>query len=301
MKFAKPPLSFDQQIDLLLRRGLEIPNRDRARHYLAHINYYRLRAYWVPYEKPVGKDDHGFEEGATFDDVLGLYIFDRQLRLLLLDAIERVEVSLRTRWAYVLAVKHGPHAYRNPSLFRDAATYKHCMDGLKAEIDRSHETFIEHYKKTYDDPPLPPIWAVCEVMSLGQLSRWFDNLKQHADQKEIAAPFGLDAKLLRSFMHHLTHVRNLCAHHNRVWNRRFTFTMRIPRNPSYIVAWFNPPQDRKLYNTLVMLGYLLRVISPDSKWISHVRALISAHPQADPIAMGFPEDWVYLPIWKVET
>lgn len=301
MRFTKPPLSFDDQLDLLARRGMAIPDRKRARHYLAHINYYRLRGYWLPLEESGDNGVHRFIAGTSFDDALSLYVFDRQLRLLLLDAIERVEVSLRTCWAHALAMRYGAHAHLRQDIFGSPEKYQRCLEGLKEEIERSHETFIEHYRTTYTDPSLPPMWAVCEVMSLGQLSKWFDNLKRHADRKEIASGFGLDETVLRSFMHHLTHVRNLCAHHSRVWNRRFTFTMRIPRQPARIAGWFNAREERKPYNTLVMLGYLLSVISPDSKWITHVKQLMAAHLQAKPRTMGFPENWENLGIWKGAT
>lgn len=301
MRFTKPPLSFDDQLNLLARRGMAIPDRERARHYLAHINYYRLRGYWLPLEESGDNGVHRFIAGTSFDDALSLYVFDRQLRLLLLDVIERVEVSLRTRWAHALAMRYGAHAHLRQDIVGSQKKYHSCLEGLKEEIERSHETFIEHYRTTYTDPSLPPMWAVCEVMSLGQLSKWFDNLKRHADRKEIASSFGLDESVLRSFMHHLTHVRNLCAHHSRVWNRRFTFTMRIPRQPVRIAGWFNAGEDRKLYNTLVMLGYLLSVISPDSKWVTHVKQLMAAHLQAKPQTMGFPEDWENLGIWKGAT
>lgn len=301
MRFTKPPLSFDDQIELLVRRGMVVADRARARHYLSHINYYRLRGYWLPFEARADNGDHRFIEGTSFDDVLSLYVFDRQLRLLLLDAIERVEISLRTRWAHALAMRYGAHAHLRQEIFQSQEKYQRCLENLQEEIDRSHEAFIGHYQATYTNPSLPPMWAICEVMSLGQLSKWFDNLKRHADRKEIASAFGLDETVVRSFMHHLTHVRNLCAHHSRVWNRRFTFTMRIPRQPTRVAGWFNAQEDRKLYNTLVMLGYLLSVISPDSKWVTHVKQLMAAHLQARPEEMGFPENWESLDIWKGAT
>lgn len=301
MQFTKPPLSFETQVQLLIDRGMVIPDRERARYYLEHVNYYRLRGYWLPYEQATDKGNHAFIPGTSFDDALSLYIFDRHLRLLLLDAIERVEVSLRTRWAHVLAIKYGAHAYLHTDIFFKPERYQRCLDGLREEINRSHEIFIKHYKDTYTTPELPPIWAACEVMSLGQLSKWYDNLKHRADRREIAAIYGLDDSVLRSFMHHITHIRNLCAHHSRVWNRRFTVTMQLPNHPRHIAGWFNHKEERRLYNTLVMLGYLLTIISPDSKWVTHIKQLMTAHLQAKPEAMGFPEGWIDLPLWREAT
>jgi len=296
VRFAKPPTTYDQQIDQLLQRGMEIPDRDQARHYLAHLNYYRIGAYWLPFEADHGT--HTFHPGTRFDQVLDLYVFDRELRLLVLDAIERFEVSLRTQWAYQLAHGYGSHAYLDASLFRDPRQYARMLDGLKEEIHRSHETFISHYLKIYTNPPLPPIWAVCEVMSLGQLSKWYGMLKHRKVRNAIAKVYGLDETILSSFTHHLTIIRNLCAHHSRLWNRSFGFTMKLPRSglPA-LLKGFNAQQPKKIYNTLVMLEFLMSSISPAHHWKQRLFTLFEDHPAANPQAMGFPANWLEREIW----
>lgn len=298
VKYAKPPLSFDDQLDLLQSRGMEIPDRARAARYLAHINYYRLRAYWLPFEVPTGSSDHCFRMGTSFDDALTLYIFDRKFRLVVLEAIERVEVSFRTQFAYVLSLKYGSHAYLDHSLFKNKNFHGQLIQSLKEEIDRSRETFIEHYRSKYEDPPLPPLWTVCEVMSFGQLSKWFNNLKHRQDRQAISKAYAIDETVLSSFMHHLTHIRNITAHHSRLWNRRLTFTMTIPKRPAHLLAMFNTKADRYVFNTLVMLGYLLLLISPGTSWPQRMRRLVEDHASADTRAMGFPEDRRELSPWR---
>ncbi|MBS1783976.1 MAG: Abi family protein [Acidobacteria bacterium] len=298
MKFTKPPLSFQAQLALLKRRGMAIDDEAKALGCLGHLNYYRLRAYWIHMEgeKDLTTGDHCFKPGTSFEDALALYVFDRKLRLLVMDAIERVEVSVRTRWANHLALTYGPHAHLEPARFRSAVQHSRSLDDLNKEISRSTETFIEHLIRTYDEPP--PIWAACEVMSFGQLSRWVGNLKFRQDRKAIALAYGLDAGVLVSFLHHLTTVRNLCAHHNRLWNRRFTVTMQIPQSLSRVHAGsFNPAADRNLANTLAMLAWVLRSASPDSAWSRRVKELILATPQVDPAAMGFAAGWHALSLW----
>jgi abortive infection bacteriophage resistance protein len=244
--------------------------------------------------------EHQFLHGAHFDRVMKLYAFDRSLRLLVMDAVEQVEVSVRTQWAYHLSMAHGAHAYLDPAIFRRIDTHRRCLMALSEEIDRSQETFVDHYRKTYTDPALPPIWAVCEVMSFGQLSRWVSNLKLRKDRQRIAEIYDLDESVFCSFLHHLTHVRNLCAHHGRLWNRRFTITMQIPSiRPIRACAWFNPPADRQVYNTLVMLGALLEVIEPGTTWPSRVRILVEGSQNIEPIAMGFPGNWGSYPFWAL--
>lgn len=298
MKFTKPPLSIEEQIRLLQSRGMTIADPDRAARYLAHINYYRLRAYWLPFEDKTVGGGHHFKAGTTFNEILTIYLFDRKFRLLVMEAIERLEISFRTRFAHELSLLYGSHAYLDASLFRRTELHQQCIESLRGEINRSQETFIEHYRKTYDDPELPPIWAICEVMTFGQLSIWFKNLKRRSDRNAIASIYGIDEVILGSVMHHLTHVRNLTAHHCRLWNRRLIFTMTIPALPVELAGMFNRNSARNIYNTLVMLGHLLKLISPGTSWSVRMRKLIEEYVPDKTAPMGFPEGWRDLPIWR---
>lgn len=294
MRFAKPALTLDEQVDQLIGRGMRIDDRSRACHYLRHINYYRLTGYWLPFEADHGI--HAFHAGTSFDDVLNLYVFDRGLRLLLLDAIERVEVSVRANWAYHMAHAHGPHAYLEPAHSVRRDWHAGNLDKLLKTVKRSDEVFIEHYRKTYSEPPSPPIWAVCEVMSLGQLSRWIRQLSKK-DRGAIAKPFGLDQSVFGAFVHHITYIRNLCAHHNRVWNRSMTVTMQLPRSkPKHLSQQVNPRASRKIYNTLTLLAHWLEVCSPGHSWVERLLALIDEHA-IDTAQMGFPSGYRGLPLW----
>src|SRR5262245_56089706 len=159
MKFTKPSISIADQLALLERRGMSVPDHVHAAHCLQHISYYRLRAYWLPFEEAApAAGDHKFQTGTSFDDVLALYVFDRRLRLLVMDAMERVEVSLRGSWARHLAMKYGPHGYLDPSHYDRTDRYVKAYANLIEEIDRSKDTFIVHYKQKYHDPKHPPIW-----------------------------------------------------------------------------------------------------------------------------------------------
>jgi abortive infection bacteriophage resistance protein len=302
MKFNKPALTVEQQLDLLLRRGMIVTDRALALQHLEHISYYRLRAYWLPNEAPAANDsDHAFRADTWFETIIDLYSFDRKLRLLVMDAIERIEVSLRTRWAYVLALRYGPHAYLDAKLFRKATQYAKCLTRLQEELERNNETFVLHYKQKYTTPELPPLWAVCELLTFGQLSLWFQNLAQSAARVEIAKPYGVDEQIIASFAHHLSYVRNVCAHHMRLWNREMTIGMKLPAHPNWLNATFNPHLPKRLYNTLIMLTYMLDRISPASRWRASLLALLEEHPAVDLAAMGFPDDWRQAAIWEVQA
>ncbi|MBF0290535.1 MAG: Abi family protein [Nitrospinae bacterium] len=301
MKYSKPPLSIDEQIDLLMRRGLHVPDRPKAYRYLTHINYYRLRIYWFTLEMPSGEeDDHRFAEGSTFDDVVELYVLDRKLRLLVLEAVERFEVSFRSMLVNHLAAKHGSHAYLNQTIFKKPETYSKCVEQLKANLGESKETFIEHYRNKYTEPAFPPIWSAFEILSFGDLAKWYQVIRQRSDRQAISKTYNLDEKALNSFVHHLNHVRNISAHHGRLWNRHLTITMKIPDHPNDISGCFNRHEDAKyrIYNTLTMLAYLLKIISPSTTWPQRVKTFIGDFKRVNPSDMGFPDKWESLPIWS---
>lgn len=278
---------------------MSVPDNALAAQCLQHISYYRLRAYWLPFEESApAAGDHKFKVGTRFDDVLALYIFDRRLRLLVMDAIERIEVSLRGSWAHHLAMKYGPHGYLDPMLYDRADRYAQAFASLIEEIERSKDTFIVHYKKKYDDPEHPPVWMTAEVISLGQLSKWLGNLKLRADRQAIAKPYGLDQKILVSLAHHLTYVRNICAHHGRLWNKQFTVTMTLPNSPASLKLAMNTVAPRRLYNTLAVLGYLMGIVTPRTHWRQQLVELIDSCALADTAAMGFPSNWKNFPAWK---
>ncbi len=298
MKYHKPPFTHEQQLDQLIQRGLACANRSAALHCLGHINYYRLGAYWLSFESDHAT--HAFQPGIRFDDVWNLYIFDRELRLLVLDAIEHVEVSVRTGWSSALAHRYGPHAHLQTSLFKKSCSnwdYTQHSQKLEADARKSHETFVHHHYQKYDES-LPPLWSVVEIMTLGQLSKWYGNLRHGVDRNAVAHRYSMDETNLTSFLHHLSIIRNFCAHHSRLWNREFTFTFRLPiHRPPALVASLNHQDGRRLYNTLTVLAWLLDSISPQHHWKQRLQALLVQYA-IDPMRMGFPGGWEQMAIWK---
>lgn len=208
----------------------------------------------------------------------------------MLEAIERVEVSFRACFANELGLRYGAHFYLDDIYFLNKSQHTQLVESLKTEISRSKEAFIEHYRKNYDQPLLPPIWAVSEVMSFGQLSIWYRNLKSRQDRRAVADPYGINESVLGSFMHHLTHIRNIVAHHGRLWNRRLTITMTLPRKPADLAVMFNSGADRYIGNTVIVLGWLLRRISPGTTWPDRMRMLIDTSKGINPKAIGFRQN-----------
>jgi len=282
--FIKPFLTIEQQISQLKFRGMNFHDEEKAKYYLENLNYYRLGGYWLIFEK--NHETHEFKDNTYFEEILNLYIFDRELRLLLLDAIERIEVSIRSRLAYVLAQSFGSHPHLKPEIFASSFKYEKTLSKLKAEIDRNRsEIFINHHLDKYSEE-LPPIWVSVEVMTMGQISNWYSNVKDRKYRQIIAKYYGLDEKILSSFLHHLTIVRNTSAHHSRVWNRKFTIDFILPNFPKELNEKFNLSSKKYIYNTLVMCEYLMNIISDDNSWKKRLDNLIVKH-NVEVKRMGF--------------
>lgn len=273
---------------MLIKRGMRIEDPDLAQHFLAHLNYYRLAAYWLPFEKDHAS--HQFKEETTFNKVLQLYTFDRELRLLIMDAIERIEIAVRARWAYELSHEYGPHAHLSETIMKDKNRFNQHMMQLKKELERSTEDFIKHMDETYKEET-PPIWATCEAMSLGLLSRYYANLNARPIRKKISRPFAIEPSQLESWLHHLTIIRNNCAHHARIWNKEFAITPEKPRTrPNWLVSGWHD-KSRRIFNTLLIILHFMDIISPLHSWREKLIQHLENHQLPGGLqAMGFPRD-----------
>jgi abortive infection bacteriophage resistance protein len=218
--YTKPPLIITEQIKLLKSRGLIISDINKAEDILSQINYYRLSAYCLPFES--ARDV--FKSGVTLENVKELYEFDRCLRFLIDEALEVIEISLRSKIAYYLSHTYGPFAHENSSTFFCIKGFSHSewLEKVHEEIERSKETFVQHYKHTYTGFPKIPIWMAVEVMSFGSLSKIFHNLLRK-DQIQIAQGYGLHHRILASWLHTFTYVRNICAHHKSFMEQRIIY------------------------------------------------------------------------------
>lgn len=295
MKYQKPPLTFEQQITLLKRRGLGIPDEEKAAGYLSNISYYRLSAYMLPLKV---RGDDRFQGSVSFDDVIALYSFDRELRLLVFDVIEKLEIAFRAQMSYHHSLVGGPYWFEDRNNFRDADFWRRHLESIDAEVERANEVFKEHFFTKYDEHERMPIWMTSEVISLGLLSKIYRSLTLSREKKRIAQHFGLDnPSVLQSWMQSMTYVRNICAHHARLWNRILTI------KPTYLLKptnlWItDQPQNEKVYYLLCCLLYMIRSINQETRFASHLTRLLERYPKIELSAMGFPADWEEQEFWK---
>lgn len=312
--YSKPALTENELLVRWQSRGLDLPDEQRALRYLRHIGYYRISAYVRSFE---GVERDVLRPGTTFDDVLGLYVFDRKLRLLVLDAIERVEVALRASINDHFSRVGGPHWYENPRHFTNRAAHAKVLsdvdDMLRLQRARRPESglngdrfisALDHYVGNFDEPVRPPTWIVFEELSFGTTRAVFDALAPREVQTKIARSLGVVTPVLSSWLKNYQRVRNICAHHGRLWNRGLGVYPALPKSRS--IAWLDDPtaitgepwRRQRLYPVLVSLQTILHTISPRSTWSVRLHELLEANSDVPLRGMGVPENWFDDPFWS---
>lgn len=296
MKYSKRPIDIPEQIAALSNRGLVIENETFAYHQFSSISYFRLACYWKPYE--INSITHELIKGTSLEEILSLYAFDRELRSIVFSAIQDIEIALRTRIIHHFSMKYGAFWFMDASLFSDAEIFDKCFLSLQNEVGRSKEDFLlEHFKK-YDSPSMPPVWKTLEVASFGTLSKLFCNMADISVKKSVAKSFGLPQyKYLESWIRSITVLRNCCAHHARIWNRRFPLMPQLPKHLS--LAWIevDGTKPMKLFALLSTILYLEQNIVSNSSIKERLLVLLMKQHQSRLKAMGFPENWREQVLW----
>jgi abortive infection bacteriophage resistance protein len=301
LKYTKPPLTFKEQVDLLLDRGM-VGESELMEQRLSTINYYRLSGYWFHY---LDEKNH-FRPGTRFEDVWLRYVFDRKLRLIVMDAVERIEIDVRTLLSYHFAHAHGPFAYATeesalPAL--DSDRREDLLLRITQEVDRSkREQFVKHFESKYgDEHNFLPIWMAVEVMSFGSVLGLLKACSKEV-KKKVARPFDVSDSVLLSWLWSLNEVRNICAHHGRLWNRPLGNKPMIPFKKHH-PAWHQPvtPDNTRIFCVLTLCAHSLSRISPGTTWPRRLRALLYEHERIPRKNMGFPEEWLKSPLWRDAT
>jgi abortive infection bacteriophage resistance protein len=314
--YNKPYLNFTQQLQLLKSRGLEVTNDAAAMACLGRIGYYRLSAYWYSFRKTplmphqgahkiVLPREDGFFTGSRFEHALELYVFDKRLRLLVLDAVERIEVAMRVSIAYQLGAKD-PFAHTNAACLHGNFTKKinprtnktrhqEWLNKYNQVLSRSKEDFVQHYKHKYGLPL--PIWVSVELWEFGMLSTFYQGMTV-ADKSAIAQKYGVpDWQIMESWLRSINFVRNVAAHHSRLWNKNLVDQPKIPKRG--VISEFDhllnkPECHSRLYVMLCILTHFMRGLSVNSSWSKRLRDLIDNFPHVPNLSvidMGFPASW----------
>lgn len=319
MAYNRPWKSFSEQLELLKSRGMLVTDEAAALSYLERIGYYRLSAYWYPFrvfkldQDPTSKvlrtaRTDQFEAATHFVDAVELYLFDKKLRLLVMDALERIEVALRVDIAYLLGQRntfaHLDAKQLHPSFAgrvnkrTGLTTFDAWRTKYNGLLQRSQEDFVKHYRAQHG--PNLPLWVAVEIWDFGAVSQLLAMMKV-ADQQHIAAKYGVnDWKVFQSWVRSLSYLRNLTAHHSRLWNRNVTVQPSLPKRGNII--WcddFIGKTDliTKPFLLLDITLHMIKVICPGTEWnmrlARHLQQFPSQHSNrklsiAD---MGAPNGW----------
>jgi abortive infection bacteriophage resistance protein len=316
MPYDKPWHSCEEMIIKLRERGLTITDEEKALAYLSRIGYYRLSGYWYSFRQQIEQDGKkvkidNFIEGATFEQAVQLYVFDKKLRLLVMDALERIEIAFRVEISHLLGEKD-KFAYLKPELFHEkfasrlnpragVTDHHNWINKHAGLINRSKEKFIEHNKKKHGLPL--PIWIACEVWDFGTLSFLYGGMKE-ADQDAIAVKFGLsNGRVLASWLRALNYLRNVCAHHSRLWNRNVVEKPKLPSSDE--LPWVAPFIENdwlrvRPFLLLCITKQLIDSINPTSTWWARLSNLMLTElPDMRAIgldlkSMGVTDEWTHI-------
>lgn len=296
---AKPSRTIQEQIALLQSRDMQFKNVNNAPHFLSNISYYRLKGYW--WEMQDDKVNHHFKPESYFEDVIDLYNFDRHFRIIVFNAIERIEVALRTKISYFMSLSYGATWYLNPKLFINHKNYGRFVSKTFSDMHNSSEEFmVKHFNNHPDEHP--ESWKSLEVLTLGTLSKLYQNIAHQLPEKsKIANEFGLyNQKHLSSWLLSITVVRNIIAHHSRLWNRVIINKYDWPKNTPKPILSYVPDnyQRRKIFPLLTAIIYMNDQISPGHHIREELFHLFNEFQNVKLSKMGFPKNWQNEPLWK---
>lgn len=329
--YRKDHLSLQDQLALLKSRGLEVADDNVALDCLHRYSYFRLSAYWYPFRVIVPKldnnenpslDKHGkpeykagdqFHTGSTFEDACELYSFDKKLKLLLLDAIAGIEIAVRSDISLTIGCLD-KFAHLNSTFFHRSfitnqyspgeAGYDKWLSLYHKSVDNAKDEFVIHHRKKYGSQSPLPIWMATELWDFGLLSHFYLGIDT-PHKITIAARFGiLDWNVMLSWLRSLNYVRNVIAHHGRLWNKVLV-TSPVPPSKGLISDFdallSRPDLNARIYFICCILCHFSRVIDSQSTWPQQLKNLINEFPPMPHVSiqnMGFPTDWQSHNFWN---
>lgn len=294
--YQKQHKTFNEQLEILKQRELTVSNDSYALSKLQHINYYRLSAYFLPFMHPKDDDKKDtFLEKSSFEDIIQLYYFDSELRKIIFEAIESIEIYFRTQITYSHSQKYGSLGYlKNENFEASEKFFNLVIQNLKSETKRSKEVFVKHFKENYNTTDLP-LWVTVEVISFGTLSKFYSMLKTDEQKEVISQLKGINNMVFKNWLHGLSVVRNICAHHSRLWNKTLGVKFEVPRK----LDEFKSIKNDKVFFVLSVIEYILTSIGEDEiDFKSKIKTLITKYPKVNLESMGYTKDWQQNPIWR---
>lgn len=292
MIFSKPPRTPEYLAHKLIQSGLQGISESELTEVFQSINYYKLRGYAYPYQEN-SLETAPFLPNVQWSCIWSDYIFDLKLRTLLFSSISFIETALKTRLTLV-SLTTGILWYKNNRLFRSQRAFAADLEFLQKDWKRASEEFKNHYLSKYPESPEPPAWMIFETSSFGPISKFFKNMKPQLPEKEnICNYFGFDkadADKLATWFQNINIVRNICAHHGRLYSRQLTTAPHfiVPYKGRWVSSWPNP---NRIYATICIVKNFLDICNKKNSFASDIRGLVQMlRPEQLP-SLGFPKNW----------
>lgn len=271
--------SYDEQLEILKSRGLQIDDEKNALGYLRSIGYYRLSGYFYSFrqfdpQNPNSRLDR-FITDTRFEDVKSLYMFDKKLRQLALDALERIEVALRVNIAHTLG-RYDPLAYKDENYFASGFNHAEWLERHNNLVEREKKTsFVKHHLEHYADLP---VWVACEVWDFGTMSMLYKGML-NKDKDRIAKFYRLrEGRHLQTHLHALNFIRNVSAHHGRLWNRGITIKVSLK---GLADEEWKLLSIKKPFVYFCLIKRMLDVICPRTEWGDRFLAVLDEFPDVE--------------------
>jgi abortive infection bacteriophage resistance protein len=294
--YTKPPLTYTEQATLLKSRGLTINSLTVVENFLKQVNFYRFGSYCIPFQN--SRDI--FIPGTTFEKIVELYRLDEELRNSLMALFSPIEIYLRTHIVYELSHACSAYSHYEPGNFRGDFDHTKWLESLNKEIQRNTEPFLEDFKNNYAGFPRLPLWIACEVMSMGSLSFLYNGLLPDI-QRLINSELEIHHYTLTNWMHVITYLRNLCAHHCRLWNRKLTIQPFIPnKDPRWIDLGLD---SQRLFTSIAMAEWICHKAKISFCFVNNIHSImrrISTLDSRFSTKMGIPADREIGMFWGVE-
>ena len=260
MQYNKQYTAPSELLRIMEGRGLDCSDVSDAEALLKSIGYYRLSGYLYPFLK-IPKEEHLFKVKSSLGKAIQLYDFDRDLRLLIFNQIERIEIAVRSAIVNISCAETNDVFWMtNSSCFAHLDKFSKTKSLIDKELQNTREDFINHFNHVYDNP-YPPSWMISEIIPLGVLTRIYENIASNQLRKKIARYFGLTVPVFISWMTIITLTRNTCCHHARLWNRYLSLRALAMNRPSF--PWVsNDVVQGKVFFTLCILKHFIDVVYP---------------------------------------
>lgn len=292
--FNKVALTAEEQLNLLISRGLVVEDYKSAVNVLKQIGYYHLSAYMRNFQRGI---NHEFIANTNFKDVIDLYNFDEELRLISFNAIRKIEIAYRAAISNVMCKKYNSHWFYDVNAFKNNTYIKKCENLILSEIVNKKgvyaATFIAKYYQKYNNPALPPFWMSVETFTLGAIATLYQMISSK-NQREITQYLGFttDNKIVSqsNWLYAITVVRNTSAHNARLYNKVFRITPTINRHIKELQINSNITTNSYYYIAMI-INYYLKTISNDISFENDIQKLFAKYPQIDKTKMGFPANW----------